>query len=427
LRQSPSIAVASLAIACTAPGDRAGAASGPAAPTDEAPVDTGEPAPPPPEVGHESVGDQDVDDAWIFSHDRVHELEVHLPQASWDALYAAPRDYAPADVVFDGFEVEEVGVRLRGKIGSFRTLDGKPKLKIDFNRYLPDRRFFGLESMSINSSLSDCSYIKEPLGYALYAAMGVKTGRAAMVHVTINDLDYGLYVLVETQDDRLLERHWGEDAGNLYDGKYVWWPDGSYTLLDFGEGNDGHYQLEEGEDVGNADISAISAAYAEGVAAGDFRARTDPLLDWDNLHRVWAVSQFVGQNDGYCLNKNNYRMHFRRSDGRAEMLPWDLDHSFYEDHWWGRSWASPSGNLARACFSDPTCLEEQRQAVAALLDVLPGVDLPGQDAHLQALTAWHAEHDPRRECGYDRVVSERAHVSSWLTTRADYLRAFWGL
>ena len=401
-------------------GDAAGGGAGPA-------VDSGAPPAAAPEVGHESVDDHAVDDAWIFSQDRIHTLDITLPPASWDALVAAPREPAPAGIAFDGVALDDVGMRLRGKIGSFRTIDGKPKIKLDFNRFVPGRRFFGLEAMSLNSSVVDCSYVKEPLGYALFAAMGVATSRAAFVQVRVNELDYGLYVLVETQDDRLLERHWGDGAGNLYDGKYVWWPDGSYTLLDFGEGNDALYQLEEGEDVGNADISAISVAYAEGVAAGDFRARTDALLDWDNLHRVWAVAQFMGHNDGYSLNKNNYRLHFRASDGRGQMVPWDLDHTFYEDHWWSRSWASPSGNLARACFADPVCAEEHRQVVAGLLDTLPGVDLPALDAQLQALTAWSAEHDPKRECGHDRVLSERAHVSGWLTTRGDYLRAFWGL
>jgi spore coat protein CotH len=395
---------------------------------DEAtPGDTAAEVPAAPEVSHEGVEDQAIDDGWIFAQDRIHTLQIDLPQSSWDALVAAPRELAPADITYDGVALEDVGMRLRGKIGSFRTIDGKPKIKLDFNRFEPGRRFFGLEAMSLNASVVDCSYVKEPLGYALFEAMGVATSRASYVQVRVNDLDYGLYVLIETQDDRLLERHWGEASGNLYDGKYAWWPDGSYTLLDFGEGHDTLYQLEEGEDVAHADISAISTAYAEGVAAGDFRARTDALLDWDNLHRVWAVAQFMGHNDGYCLNKNNYRVHFRGSDGRAVMVPWDLDHTFYEDHWWSRSWASPSGNLARACFADAVCAEEQRQVVAELLTVLPTVDLPTLNAELQALTAWSAEHDPKRECGYDRVLSERAHVTSWLTIRGDYLRSFWGL
>ena len=380
-----------------------------------------------PEVEVESVGDQVVDDGWIFSRDRVHSLEIELPPESWDGLQAAPREYVPADIVFDGFEVEDVGMRLRGKLGSFRTLDGKPKIRLDFNRYLPGRQFHGLEALSLNASLTDCSYVKEPLVYTLFEAMGVRTSRAAFVRVTVNDMDYGLYVLVETQDDRLLDRHWGDFAGNLYDGKYVLWADGSYTLLDFGEGHDTLFELEEGEDVGHADIRAISEAYLAGDGAGAILDRTAVLLDWDNLHRVWAVSQYVGQNDGYALNKNNYRIHFRASDGRAEMVPWDFDHSFYEDHWWSRSWASPSGNLARACFQDPTCWAGQQAAVAELLAVLPDLDLPARNAELQALTAWHAENDPRRECGVSDVHSTRAHVTTWLTTRADYMRSFWGL
>ena len=88
-----------------------------------APVDGEEPEP---EVTVESVDDQDVDDSWIFSHDRVHSLEIELPPSSWEGLRAAPREYVPGSIVFDGYEVEDVGVRIRGKLGSFRNIDGKP-------------------------------------------------------------------------------------------------------------------------------------------------------------------------------------------------------------------------------------------------------------------------------------------------------------
>jgi hypothetical protein len=421
-----------MALACSdpapAPDDGAGAEdTDDDLPFDSGGWDSGAPDGEPPEVTEETLPDQVMSDDWIFAQDVIHEVVITLPQASWDALYAAPRELTPGDVSFDGVEIAQVGVRLRGKIGSFRTLDGKPKLEVDFNRYVEDQRLYGLESLSFNSSIVDCSYVKEPLGYALFAAMGVPASRSAFAHITINDRDYGLYVIIETTDDRFTRRHWGEPVGNLYDGKYVLWPDNSYTLLDFGEGHDELYQLEEGTDVGHVDIASVTAAYIDGTAAGDFHSRAGAVVNWDNLHRMWAVEQWMGQNDGYCMNKNNYRVYFDAEDGLMRMIPWDLDHSFLEDYEWGRSWPSPYGNLARACFADAACAAEHRVVVTEMLTVVEGLDLPGLATQLETLTDAAARADPRRECAETSIDSYRAHVNSWLTTRSASVRTMWGL
>ena len=388
--------------------------------------DTAAPTPAP-TVTREVVPDQTLDNDHVFSQDRVHEIAIRLPDASWAALAAAPYEPAPAHVVIDGVAVDDVGLRLRGKIGSFRTLDGKPKFKIDFNRFVDDQRFYGLEGLSLNNSVVDCSYMKEPLALAAFAAFDVPASRSTFARVTVNDLDYGLYVVIETHDDRFVRRHWGEPIGNLYDGKYVWWPDRSYTLLDFAEGHDDLYQLEEGTEVGHADITAISTALAEGVAAGDFHARMSPLVDWDQLHRVWAVEQYMGQNDGYSLNTNNYRVYFRASDAKMQMVPWDYDYSFLEDVWWSRYWTAPQGNLVAACWADAACAAEHQAVVAQLLDAIDALDLPNLNTELAALTIADARLDPRRECSLEEVDSERARVAEWLTTRTAYMRAYWGL
>lgn len=262
---------------------------------------------------------------------------------------------------------------------------------------------------------------------AVFAEFGVAAPRAAFADVTINGMDYGLYVVIETEDDRFLRRHWGAPVGNLYDGKYVWYADGSYTLLDFAEGHDLLFELEEGEDVGHVDLSAVSTGLAEGVAAGDVYARLAPIVDWEQLHRVWAVEQLMGQNDGYALNKNNYRPYFPAPGAPMEMIPWDYDYSFLEDAWWSRSWSAPRGNLVAACWADAACLARHREVVAELLEVYGGMDLPALGDHLADLTSTAAVIDPRRECTTGEVNSERARVAAWLTDRPAYLRSFWGL
>lgn len=223
-----------------------------------------------PPVTEESAGGYEADSAWIFSDKTIHTIEITLPDASVASLEAEPYEWAPGDVSIDGEVVPQIGVRLRGKIGSFRTLSQKPKFKLKFNELVEDQRFYGLEALSLNNSVVDCSYLKEPLGYRIFALSGVPTERVGFARVSVNGSDYGLYVLVEVPDDRFLKRTYKNPGGNLYDGKYIWYGGFNYTLLDFNSGVDDLYGLEEGADVGNADIIAISQAVAAFTGTGQF-------------------------------------------------------------------------------------------------------------------------------------------------------------
>lgn len=390
------------------PGDDSGAVPGPV--VDVVTVDVTPPA-----------------DDWIFSLDRIHTIEIELPHESWSALGADPYTYVPGSFSLDGEKVDEVGVRIRGKIGSYRPLTGKPKLKIDFNRILEDQRFYGLESLSLNSSVADCSYIKEVMAARVYADAGIATSRTSYARVSVNGADYGLYVIVETQDDRFLDRYMADPSGNLYDGKYIWYGGGSYTLLDFAEGNDALFQLEEGEDVGNVDITAISEALAATRGTESFYDTLGTLIDWEYTHRAWAAEQWIGQNDGYCINKNNYRAYFNPTDGRLRFLPWDNDNSFLYAWQWGRNWAAPTGNLAAACMGHAECRADWAAAVDTLLGEIDPTTLSEFVTQLDALTAASSVSDPRRECGASSVAPSRAHVAYWVTVRSAEMAAAWGL
>jgi hypothetical protein len=389
-------------------------------------VDAEEEDPPPP-ITEQRIEDQPEGDPWIFSKEVIHQIAITLPDASVDALFALPYEQAPGDVVIDGVSLDDIGVRLRGKIGSFRTLDGKPKFKLDFNTFSENRRFYGLESLSLNNSVVDCSYLKEPLAYTVFEAIGAPASRTSYAEVTVNGEPYGLYVVVETQDDRYLKDNFADASGNLYDGKYRWYGDRNYLLLDFGEGHDAEFELEEGEDVGNSDIAAISAAFLASAGTDDFYAAMGEVLDWEQVHRVWAGEQWVGQNDGYCMNKNNNRVYFDPDSGLANWVPWDMDYSFLHDSDWSRSWASPYGNLARYCFADATCRARHREVVRDVIDIVDGLDLTGLNVALVALTRDAARADPRRECATTTIDSERTKVSAWIRGRSDELRASWSL
>ncbi|MDP2312771.1 MAG: CotH kinase family protein [Pseudomonadota bacterium] len=420
-----------LLLACTAPGGVGPGTDDPAPDTATDPdTDTGEgPDTAAPVVTEESAGGLDPDmlaDA-LFTLDTIHEVELRIPAESEAALDASPYEWAMASVTIDGDQLRRVGVRLRGKIGSFRTLAGKPKFKISFGEFVPDQRFYGLEELSLNSAVVDCSYMKEVIGYRLYDLAGLPTLRTSYARVTVNGEPYGLYVLLETPSDKWLDRNYEQPEGNLYDGKYVWYGGGSYTLLDFAQGVDTLFQLEEGVDVGHADIAAVSNTLAANAGQPTYYAAMGDLLDWEHYHRYTAVDQFLGHNDGYSMNTNNYRVYFDPADGKADLLPWDLDYTFLYDYEWGLSWGAAQGNITAACFADAACFTRHKQVMATFLDTWDAEAWDPWLDQIETLTYAATQLDPRRECAAASVQPTRDYLRSWLGYKSAELRGWYGL
>lgn len=387
------------------------------------PIDTGESAP---------VDDPAADAAWQsqwFSDTVVHEVAITLSDDARRSLTADPYEFVTAAAVsFDGEFVLDAGIRLRGKIGSFRTLDGKPKFKIDFGEFVDGQEFHGLKSVALNNEVVDCSYLREPVAYGIYRDAGVSASRTGFAHVTVNGEDYGLYVTVEVPDSRFLtDRLPDDDGGQLYDGKYTYYEDGSYTLLDFDLGVGALYQLEEGEDNGNQDIFEMTAAIEAATASGSFGSGLDGAVDWEQIHTNFAVEQWLGHIDGYAMNRNNYRVYFRPSDGKMTIMPWDFDYAFLDDYAWGMSWYTPSGVIARLCWQDPACFSAQAEGMRGVLDT---IDTDASLARIDAMTALihdYAVSDPKRECAKRNITGEQERVRAWVETRSDAMRAWWQL
>lgn len=361
--------------------------------------------------------------AWLFAKDRVIPIALTLDEAGAAALAVDPYTDVPATVQVDGGERLAVGLRLRGKIGSFRDLSGKPKFKVDFNEIVPGQRFFGLETLALNNAVVDCSYLRDVAGQSAFARAGLPYMRTGFAWVTVNGADYGLYTLVEFPDDRWLKRTYAEDGGNLYDGKYHWFGDWDYQLVDFTPALDDEFVLEEGADVGLADVFAVTAAIG---ADGDLRANSEALLDWDRLHRHFAVEQWAGHVDGYFTNQNNYRVYFNPgAGGRAHLVPWDMDYAFYTARSWGMSWNRPAGELAQRCWDDPACKDEQRLAALDLAeDIDTAAFLADYDAWI-AVIADAASADPRRECGAGQIAGQQRGLRNWIEDASAQLALDW--
>ena len=120
----------------------------------------------------------------------------------------------------DGTAYQAVGVHLKGAAGSFRNVDDKPALTLNFDRFVEHQRFHGLDKIHLNNSVQDPAWMTEIVCGDLFLAAGVPTARATHAVVDLAGRPRGLYVLKEGYNRTFLKRYFQNPNGNLYDGGF---------------------------------------------------------------------------------------------------------------------------------------------------------------------------------------------------------------
>ena len=382
-------------------------------------IDTG------PEPEDTDAGGYDgSENADLYTLDRVVELNITLSSAAMTSLSSDPRTFVEGAIDIDGDHLDSVGVRLGGKYGSSRTLSQKTGFVIDIDRYDPKRDWRGLERLVVKNLVQDGSYVHERVAFQVYEAMGVPAPRVGYLWLKVNDVDFGLYANMEAVDDRFLSRSYDDWSGNLYDGDYWLAPDWSYyVLLDFNTTTQDMMQLEEGEDIGYADVHAVTDAINAANSGGSWMDDVGAVVDLEHHARYMAVEFWSGQYDGYSNYTNNYRVYFDPSDGKMRLSPWDHDWAFYDSN----PMTPQYGLLSQGCFRDATCYATFQAAVEELCATLPGLDLQTEISTATELLTPYIIDDPRKEVSAETAAYYQRRLRQWVDDRYAVLASSYGV
>jgi hypothetical protein len=298
-----------------------------------------------------------------------------------------------------------VGVRLRGGAGSFRTLDGKPSLGLDFGQFVEGGAFRGVRRLMLTNMVQDGSMVGEHLAYALHEAAGGIAPRHGWVQLTINGEDYGLYGAVESVDERFLRDRFANAEGPLY---------AMGADLVRSEADD--FRLEEGEDDAQAALLRLVAELdaARPDTLSDVLARN---FDVDALLTTIAVDLVSGNPDAYVTRANNYFLYRTPESGDWTMLPWGADQAFVAQLPLGARYA---GRLHADCLASSECAGRLAKRTRALLDVWESDDLHAAAVSASARIAERCAADPRAELD---CAEAQAALIDFVERRPDAVRA----
>jgi hypothetical protein len=232
----------------------------------------------------------------------------------------------------------DVGVKKKSFCGSFNN--EKPCLHLDFGKFTdsdPVEDLIGTRYLTLNNSVQDKSYIRQPLGYRVLGQAGLPHSRCNFARVFVNGTPVGqglggvnspgIYVNAEPIMKRYIERNFnGNMRGNLYEIEHR--DDFKRERLDF-------ISVESLSEFENkADLKlAMDRIAANGLAGAN------EVLDLDQFIKVYAMEFFLKHWDGYAFNTNNTYIYNDVTaveapgvnDINFKMIPWGIDQTLRLD------------------------------------------------------------------------------------------------
>jgi spore coat protein CotH len=243
--------------------------------------------------------------------------------------------WVPATVEFNGLTWTNVGVRYKGNsslINGWKSGTQKLPLKLDFDQFEDDypeienQRFYGFKQLTLSNAFMDGSYMRDALTADLLEEAGLPAAETAYYEIIVDhgegEVDLGLYVMIEVIDDTAIDRIFGGDSGNIYEG------DGRGVSLAAGTLG----QIEASfpkENNSGSDWSDIEALY--NVLHSSERT-SDPEAWRKSLEEVFNVNDFLEwlaiagvlrHWDTYGYMTHNFYLYDDPETGQLNWISWD--------------------------------------------------------------------------------------------------------
>ena len=296
------------------------------------------------------------DQAYLYQDDVLRTYELKLDEADLEKLDQDPvaEQYVPGTLQFEGKEYGPIGIRYIGSFGAWvgctansppggppetwlnvggRKVCPKLSLKISFNKYQKEGKFFGVKKLVFHAMNQDPSLMRERLGYQLFQEMGVPAPRTVHALVRINGEFAGVFLNVEHIDGRFTRSRFADGEGNLY--KEIW-PTASFNQTPPTETRFlGGLRTNRDENPSVEKILTFGEAAMHQVAD----IRTQAAADWLSINSTMsfiAVDRTIRADDGpfhfWCngerCDNHNFFIYEEANADRLWLVPWDLDNAF---------------------------------------------------------------------------------------------------
>jgi spore coat protein H len=244
--------------------------------------------------------------------------------------------WVPATVEFEGKLWTTVGVRYKGNsslTSGWRSGTLKLPLKLDFDEFeddypeIDDQRFYGFKQLSLANGFHDASFLRDAATSDILQEAGLPAAETAFYQVTLDygegPVTLGLYTVIEVVDDTAVERTFGSDDGNIYEGEgtAASFAASAYNQIELS------FQKENNEDQsGWSDIEELFDVLHSDQRTSDpvsWRANLESVFDVDAFLEWLAISAAIQNWDAYGAMSHNYYLYHDPDSGLLTWISWD--------------------------------------------------------------------------------------------------------
>jgi hypothetical protein len=364
----------------------------------------------------------------LFDQSMLRTYSIDITPDEWNSIQAEFHDIATLTAQGNDFATKHpVTFRLGSETAASATfklhgqsswvqtvmMDGaKEKMQFDisFHEQDPKGAFHGVEKLIFDMSRDDWTFMHDRLAHTWFRQSGIAAGCATNARVEINGSTYGLFVVEEATNKRVIADYFpGHPDGDLWKGG-------------------GQPETNKMPDWNRQ----MAFKNASGIAA------VSAIVDVDASVREWAGEALINDADGYYGGMHNFYIYDTGAKGFV-FLPNDTDSTFdwlgtfddvpFDDHpvyWWERR-APPqptAGAAWRAVMNDEASRAKYADAMAAMLAKWDVAQLQGWVDTWSAQIADAVASDPHTPVTADKFHGAIAATREVIAKRAEFLQTF---
>ena len=244
--------------------------------------------------------------------------------------------WVPATIEFEGNTWTNVGIRYKGNsslTSGWRSGTLKLPLKLDFDEFedeypeVDDQRFYGFKQLSLANGFNDPSFLRDAATSAILEEAGLPAAETAFYEVVLDygegPVSLGLYTVIEVIDDTVVDRYFGSDDGNIYegDGSAASFAASTYDQIEQS------FEKENNEDEADwSDIEALFDVLHDDQRTSDpalWRAGLESIFDVDSFLEWLAINTVIENWDSYGSMSHNYYLYHDTDSGQLTWISWD--------------------------------------------------------------------------------------------------------
>ncbi|MCR4639235.1 carbohydrate-binding domain-containing protein [Ruminococcus sp.] len=271
----------------------------------------------------------------FFDLGKVHKIDVKMSESDWNAFMnvAQKEEWYPCDLVIDGEEFKNVGIRTKGNSSRMMVNNGKYSFRFKLDKYEKLNNYHGLTEFCMNNFYSDASCMRDLICYdAMYNIDGVAP-KSSYSDMYVNGKLYSFYYALEQPGTTLAERYAIDDDSNLYKATERSNQAGGGGMWGGMGGGDSYSTFTNNMPVSNLDLKfgtdeqlqhleELKTAINK-VTTSDYKFIED-IMDVPSFLKGFAVNSVMCNYDSYngSLAHNYYLMY---TGGKHYFVGWDYN------------------------------------------------------------------------------------------------------